>query len=124
MFGFFMAGACLSTILIFVVPFSVRSRRDAFIISIFTLLNAIMIFNATVIASAMFIIFKIAITSVDELNIQSQIGTKMFAFMWIATVFAMLTSFVHMGFCCCCASRKDVVTGRKKVAVKQNEKTT
>ena len=54
-----------------------------------------------------------AITSVTQLNIGASIGVEMFAFMWIAAGSAILAWVIQLGMCCCCASRRDVKTGRK-----------
>jgi hypothetical protein len=37
----------------------------------------------------------------------------MFGFMWTATAFAILAWLINFGMCCCCASRRDVKTGRR-----------
>ena len=42
------------------------------------------------------------------------LGTQMFVFMWIATSFAILAWIINWGMCCCCASRRDVKTGRRR----------
>jgi len=38
----------------------------------------------------------------------------MFVFMWIATAFSIFGWLIAMGMSCCCASRRDVKTGRRK----------
>lgn len=48
-----------------------------------------------------------------DINISAEIGAKMFAFMWIAAGFSIFGWLVQMGMCCCCASRRDVRTGKK-----------
>ena len=55
-----------------------------------------------------------AITSATQLNIGASIGVEMFALMWIAAGSAILAWIIQLGMCCCCASRRDVRTGRKK----------
>lgn len=62
----------------------------------------------------MFIIMQNAVTSADQLNIGATLGVQMFAFMWIAAGSAILASIFQLGMCCCCASRRDVKTGRKR----------
>ena len=62
----------------------------------------------------MFIIMQNAVTSRTEINIGASLGIHMFAFMWIAAGTAILAFVVQLGLCCCCASRRDVKTGRKR----------
>ncbi|OCL14282.1 hypothetical protein AOQ84DRAFT_309194 [Glonium stellatum] len=114
MFGLFLTGACLSTILIFLTPLSVYSRWAAFPIAIFTFLTALFTTTASIIATVMFVIFRNVIGSVAEVNIGAAIGNKMFAFMWVASAFSIFAWLIQTGLCCCCTSRRDVKTGRKK----------
>lgn len=62
----------------------------------------------------MFIIMANAVTAAEQLNIGASLGVEMFAFMWIAAGTAVLALIVQLGMCCCCASRRDVRTGRKR----------
>jgi len=63
----------------------------------------------------MFIIFRNVIRgAAADVNIGATIGTKMFAFMWVASACSILGWLVQMGMCCCCASRRDVRRGVKK----------
>ena len=55
MFGLFLTGACLTFLLIFIVPFSVKSRLVTLPIMVFTFLNALFIAVAAVIATVMFV---------------------------------------------------------------------
>ncbi|OCK93943.1 uncharacterized protein K441DRAFT_677805 [Cenococcum geophilum 1.58] len=114
MFGLFLTGACLSAALIFLAPLSVFSRWAAFPIAIFTFLAALFTTAASVTATVMFIIFRNVIGSVAEVNIGASIGNKMFAFMWVASAFSIFAWLIQTGLCCCCASRRDVKTGRKR----------
>lgn len=114
MFGLFLTAACLSFVLMFVTPLSVRSRWWTFPISVLMFLNALFVTVASIIATVMFIIFRNVIGSVAELNIGAEIGVTMFAFMWVASAFAIFAWLFQMGMCCCCASRRDVRTGRKR----------
>lgn len=118
MFGFFVLGAVLSTVLMFVMPFAVFSRWASLPIAFLALLNAVIISVASSIATAMFIIFRNVVRSVAELNIDSSVGNKMFAFMWTASGFASAAALIQVGLCCCCASRRDVKTGRKQGSMK------
>lgn len=113
MFGLFLAGACLSFLMIFLNPLAVFSRWLTLVTGIFTFLGALFTTVATVIATVMFIIMKNAFTSVEELNISGELGTKMFVFMWIAAGTSILAWLIQTSLCCCCASRRDVKKGKK-----------
>lgn len=114
MFGLFLTGACVNFLMIFIVPFSVISRWATFPIAAFTFLGALFTTVATVIATVLFIIFQDTITSATQLNIKANVGTEMFVFMWIAAGTSIIAWLVQFGLCCCCASRRDVRTGRKR----------
>lgn len=115
MFVLFLTGACLAVPSILLTPLSIYTRWASLPLTILTFLTALSITVATVVASAMFIIFKKAIHSAaDTVNIEAELGTKMFAFMWIASGAAILGWLIQFGECCCCASRRDVKTGRRK----------
>lgn len=113
MFGLFLAGACLSFVMIPFVLITVYTRWAGLLVTIFTFLAALFTTVATVIATVLFIIMQNAITSVDQLNIEGSIGTQMFAFMWIAAATAILAWLITLGQCCCCASRRDIKRGKK-----------
>lgn len=115
MFALFLAGTCLAVPSILLTPFSVYTRWASLPLTILTFLTAFSITVATIVASAMFIIFKKVIHSaLDSVNIEAELGTKMFAFMWIASAAAILGWLIQFGECCCCASQRDVKTGRRK----------
>ncbi|KAK5127585.1 hypothetical protein LTR85_006925 [Meristemomyces frigidus] len=114
MFGLYLAGVCLSFVMMFLVPISVFSRWATFPIMLFTFFAALCTTVATVIATVMFIIAQRAVTSVTEINIGANIGTEMFAFMWIAAGTSILAWLIMLGQCCCCASRRDVRRGKKR----------
>jgi hypothetical protein len=114
MFGLFLTGTCLTFVLIFLMPVSVFTRWLALPVAILAFLNALIVTVASIIATVMFIIFRNTITEVKELNIGASIGTTLFIFMWIASAFTIFAWLVQMGLCCCCASRRDVKTGRKR----------
>ena len=38
----------------------------------------------------------------------------MFAFMWVAAAFNLFGFLIHLGLTCCCASKRDVRTGRRE----------
>jgi hypothetical protein len=121
MFGLFLTGTCLSFVLIFLMPLSIFTRWLALPVAIFAFLNALIVTAASIIATVMFIIFRNTITKVNELNIGAEIGITLFVFMWIASAFTIFAWLVQMGLCCCCASRRDVKTGRKRGSEKAYE---
>lgn len=115
MFALFLTGACLTVPSIFLAPLSIYTRWASLPLTILTFLTTLMTTAAAIIASAMFIIFKKVIHSAaDTVNIQVELGSKMFVFMWIASGAAILGWLIQLGQCCCCASRRDVKTGRRK----------
>ena len=114
MFGFFITGVCMNFVSIFIAPVVLFSRWWSFPIAIWTFISALLTAAATVIATVMFVIFRNVITSQSSLNIGGSIGTQMFAFMWIGTAFSIFGFVIHLGLSCCCASKRDVKTGRRK----------
>ncbi|KAK5110107.1 hypothetical protein LTR62_006241 [Meristemomyces frigidus] len=114
MFGLFLAGACLSFVLIPLLPLAVLSRWASLPMVILSFLAALCTTVAAVIATVLFIITQRAVTAQKELNIGAKIGIEMFVFMWIAAGAAILAWLVQFGLCCCCASRRDVRRGKKR----------
>ncbi|KAF2431922.1 hypothetical protein EJ08DRAFT_687171 [Tothia fuscella] len=114
MFALFLTGAVLSFVMILVAPMAIYSRWATVPVALFTLLAALCTTVATVVATALFIIFRNAISSFDELNIGASIGVTMFALMWVAAAFSIFAALLQIGLCCCCASRRDVKHGRKR----------
>lgn len=114
MFGLFLTGTVLSFVLIFVMPISIYTRWLTLPVAILAFLNALFVTVASVIATVMFVIFRNTITGVSELNIGAEIGKTLFAFMWVASAFAIFAWLVQTGLCCCCASRRDVKKGKKR----------
>lgn len=135
MFGLFITAAVLTFVLIFLTPLAVSSRPPqtisadpgvnrlhpahrrrtfvflrAFPFAVITFLAALFTIVAAVIATVMFILFKNVFTSGDafDLNIRAQLGSRMLAFMWIASAFNLLAFIVELGSCCaaCCGGRK------------------
>ena len=114
MFGLFLTGTVLSFVLIFAMPLSIFTRWLTLPVAILAFLNALFVTVASVIATVMFVIFRNTIGGVAELNLEAEIGTTMFAFMWVASAFSIFAWLVQMGMCCCCASRRDVKKGKKR----------
>jgi len=99
---------------IFITPIVLQSRWWSFAIAIWTFIQALLTVAATIIATVLFVIFRNVITSQAGLNIGANVGTDMFAFMWVAAAFNLFGFLIHLGLTCCCASRRDVKTGRRK----------
>ncbi|KAI1389884.1 SUR7/PalI family-domain-containing protein [Hypoxylon trugodes] len=113
MFGFFITGLVLDFVLIFITPVVLYSRWWSLPFSFVALLATLLVLIATALGTAMSLIFKYALTSQTDLNVNADVGVKMFAFMWIATGFTLLAFIIHAGLGCCCTSRRDMRTGRK-----------
>jgi hypothetical protein len=113
MFGFFLTGAIMNFINIFLAPIVLYSRWWSLAFVVWSFISTLMTVAATVIATAMFIIFRNVITSQQSLNIGASVGVQMFAFMWVAAAMSLFAWVIHLCLSCCCASRRDVKTGRK-----------
>lgn len=113
MFGFFITGLVLDFVLIFLTPIVLYSRWWSLLLGFFAFLATLLVLIATALGTAMSLIFKYALTSQTDLNVNADVGVKMFAFMWIATAFTLLAFIIHASLCCCCTSRRDMRTGRK-----------
>lgn len=114
MFGFFLTGISMTFVSIFITPVVLRSRWWSFAIALWTFIQALLTVAATIIATVMFVIFRNVITSQKSLNIGGSVGIQMFAFMWVAAVFNLFGFLIHIFLTCCCASERDVRTGRRK----------
>jgi hypothetical protein len=113
MFGFFLTGICMNVVSVFITPIVLYSRWWSFSVAVWTFIAALLAVAATVIGTAMAVIFKMAITSQPGLNIGASLGIVMFVFMWIASAFSIFGLAIHLCLSCCCASRRDVRTGRR-----------
>jgi len=114
MFALFLAGTCFSFVMGFVVLASVYSRWGTLLIMLLTLLNGILVVGASVIATVMFIIMRNVLESNTTVNIGANVGVAMFALMWTASACAIFAFIIQLSLSCCCASRRDVRTGRKR----------
>ncbi|KAL7623272.1 hypothetical protein AAE478_006953 [Parahypoxylon ruwenzoriense] len=130
MFGFFLTGLVLDFILIFFAPIVLYSRWWSLPFCFFAFLATVLVLIASSLGTAMSLIFKYALTSQTELNVSADVGIKMLVFMWIATALTMLAFIIHAGLGCCCATRRDIRTGRKggryfsqRTSSDQNKKT-
>jgi hypothetical protein len=134
MFGLFLVGAILSFIGIFLTPLAVSSRppqsvssdplvnetvhphhRSTFILLrslpmlVFTFLTALTTIVASIVATVMFTIFRsVFMNNEVDLNIKAYLGTRMLAFMWIASALTLIGFIVQVASCCCacCGGRK------------------
>jgi hypothetical protein len=113
MFGFFITGTILAFFCIFVTPVAIYSRWWSLPLSILTFVTALLIVVASIIATVMFSIFKNVLTSQAGLNISAKLGLQMMVFMWIGAGGSLIGFVIQLGLSCCCASRRDVETGRK-----------
>lgn len=111
MAGFFVAGIVLATLLLPLTPLAIKSRWWSLPLAIVSCLAALMLVIASVIATAITLVFRMAAESQAELNINVEIGTPMWAFMWLSAGFAVLGFLLHAGMGCCCTSRRKA--GRK-----------
>lgn len=114
MFVCFLIGVVFNALSIVLVPLALYSRWWSLPVAIFTFLTALLTAAATIIATAMFTIFKKVFTSQAGLQIGAQLGTQMMVFMWIATACSIVAWLVQLSLACCCASRRDVKTGRRR----------
>ncbi|KAH2523228.1 hypothetical protein KXW70_006280 [Aspergillus fumigatus] len=123
MFGLFIAATVLNFILIpqtispdpSVNELHPPHRRRTFLFLrafpflILTFLAALFTIVASVVATVMFSIFKNVFTSSGyDLNIGAELGSRMMAFMWIASAVNLLAFILELGSCCaaCCGGRK------------------
>lgn len=113
MFAFFLAGTILAFVLVFLSPIAIFSRWFSLPMAMISAVTFVLIFAASTIASVISFVFKYAATAQSSLNIHAYVGTRMFVFMWISTGCALVGFILHAGMGCCCASRRDLKTGRK-----------
>lgn len=114
MFGLFLTGLLMNFVSIFLAPIVLFSRWWSLPFAIWTFLAALFSTAASIIATVMFIIFRNTITSQEGINIGASLGRVMFAFMWTGAAFSIFGFVIHVCLSCCCASRRDVKTGRKR----------
>jgi hypothetical protein len=128
MFASFLVGICLTFTCIFLAPmgFSLKPHwqhrgRRIFCREIplmaWTFLALLFTAGASVIATALFAIFRNTFESAAEVNIQANLGKPMLAFMWIAVGSNLIGFLMQFETCCgvaCCS-------GRGKAAKKSQE---
>ncbi|KAM0483648.1 hypothetical protein ACHAPX_002141 [Trichoderma viride] len=106
MYAFFMSGIVLNFVLLLVTPLVLRTRWFSLFTSLVGGVAGIVLTVAAIIATVISVAAKIALTAQDQLNIQCDIGGKMFAFMWIAALSTDFAFLLHAAMGCCCAPDK------------------
>jgi hypothetical protein len=102
MFVFFLTSICLNFVLLLASMLATRSRWWSLGLTVFGALSGIFVTVAAIIATAISVAAKVALTAQDQLNINAKIGVKMFAFMWIAAIFTEVAFLLHAAMGCCC----------------------
>jgi hypothetical protein len=112
MFGFFCAATCLTFLTLFLVPITIISPRWSIFASAFTFITSLCCLVATVIATILFTVFRNVITKRgSDLNVKTETGTAIFAFMWTATALSVAAWCIQAGQLRRCAGVRDVDTG-------------
>ncbi|KAL7918814.1 SUR7/PalI family domain-containing protein [Trichoderma austrokoningii] len=106
MYAFFMSGIVLNFVLLLATPLVLRTRWFSLFTSLIGGVAGIVLTVAAIIATVISVAAKIALTAQDQLNIQCDIGAKMFAFMWIAALATDFAFLLHAAMGCCCAPDK------------------
>jgi SUR7/PalI family len=113
MFGGFLTGICMNTVSIFATPLAIFSRWWSLPIALWTFVAALLTVLGSIIGTVMAVIFKVVLTAQPGLNIGASVGVPMLIFMWIASICTVVGHVIHLVLACCCASRRDVETGRR-----------
>jgi heme/copper-type cytochrome/quinol oxidase subunit 2 len=106
MFGLFLTATVFDFVMIFIVPLALYSKLASIPIATFTFLAALITTVAAVLGTAIFVIFRNAARAQTNLNIGANIGSKMYAFMWIAAGFSIFAFVIQLCLLCCCRSRR------------------
>ncbi|KAN0117743.1 SUR7/PalI family domain containing protein [Hyaloscypha variabilis] len=96
MFSFFLLSILTSFLLIFLSPLVLLSVWYSYHFVTFAFISALLTFAGSTTATVMYVIFQKVITSQKELNIGAKLGPRMFAFMWLGTVFSIAGWAVHL----------------------------
>lgn len=115
MFGFFLTAAVLSFVMIFVSPLAIASRWWSLPLAIVSFVDMLLLIAASVVGTAISVVFKYAAEAQRELNIHAEVGNRMLIFMWLATGFGIWGFAAHSGMGCCCTSRRDLKIGRRVI---------
>lgn len=111
MFAFFLTSTCLNFILLLISPVVMRSRWYSLAVTILGFISALLVTVAAIIATAISVAAKVALTAQDQLNISAEIGIRMFVFMWIAAVFTDIAFLLHAALGCCCKPQARTASG-------------
>lgn len=95
MFGFFLTGAVLSFVLVFLSPLALRSRWWSMPLAIGACIVNVLVGSAAIVGTVISLAFKFAATAQSDLNIHADIGVPMFVFMWLAAGFALWSFLVR-----------------------------
>jgi hypothetical protein len=122
MFGFFMTGIVLSTILLLATPLVLRARAWSFPMSLVAGLVGACLTVAAGLATALSVGAQYALTAQQELNIRVHIGVRMFVFMWLAAAFADVAFLMHSAMACFCHLHRREATGSESSVASPVEK--
>lgn len=114
MFGGFLTGICMNFVSIFLTPLAIYSRWWSLPVAIWTYIATLLTFAGAIIGTVMAVVFKHVVTGQSDLNLGASIGILMLVFMWMSAATTGLGFLIHLSLACCCASRRDVKTGRRK----------
>jgi hypothetical protein len=102
MYGFFMTAIVLDFLLLLATPLVLRARVWSFPVSLVAFVSSVCVTTATILATALTLGAKYALTAQQELNIRVNIGVPMFVFMWLATGLSDLAFLLHAAMACYC----------------------
>ena len=117
MFVFFLAGICMNFILLLCSPLAMKTRWWSLFITLFAFISAVFITVGAIIATAIGVAAKVALTAQDQLNIRADIGITVLVFMWLSAVFSIVAFLMHAAMGCCCKPvRRDDGTQATRVS--------
>lgn len=106
MYAFFTAGTVVNFCLMFASPLVIRTRWFTLPIAVVAFISTILVGVAAIIATAISLTAKFALTAQDELNIQAEIGIKMMVFVWISAICTFIAFILHAAMGCCCRPQR------------------
>ena len=120
MFALFLTALVLSFfLLVAATPLVHRSRLWSIPAGILALIAAVCATGAAVLATIMSVGAKIALTSVDALNISADVGVAMFVLIWLGTVCIDVAAIFHMAMACFCAPHKESAKAHQQLQADQ-----
>ncbi|KAK5628862.1 hypothetical protein RRF57_004577 [Xylaria bambusicola] len=114
MFGFFFGGLILDGVLLIITPIVLYSRWWSLPVGLLSGLSALVVVVGAILGTVIAYVFRAALNSQPDLGVDASLGAQMLAFQWIAAGFNLLAFIFHAGLGCCCTSRRDLRTGRKR----------